>query len=98
MSRPRSERLKAFQLFLIIQNIAGDDQEGGGTTTERRQNSKVDLPKTSQPRRFGYTLLWNELPSDLRSLSSVHSFRQKLMVYLVRRPKPQIVTSRCHQR
>ena len=31
---------------------------------------------------FFSTLLWNELPSDLRSLSSVHSFRQKLMVYL----------------
>ena len=31
---------------------------------------------------FFSTLLWNEFPSDLRSLSSVHSFRQKLVVYL----------------
>ena len=56
-------------------------------TTRAQTYTSLIIPRVSKsagaksPAYFS-TLLWNELPSDLRSLSSVHSFRQKLMVYL----------------
>ena len=56
-------------------------------TTRAQTYTSLIIPRVSKSAgakspAFFSTLLWNELPSDLRSLSSVHSFRQKLMVYL----------------
>ena len=56
-------------------------------TTRAQTYTSLIIPRVSKPAgakspAFFSTLLWNELPSDLCSLSSVHSFRQKLMVYL----------------
>ena len=56
-------------------------------TTRAQTYSSLIIPRVSKSAgakspAFFSTLLWNELPSDLSSLSSVHSFRQKLMVYL----------------
>ena len=56
-------------------------------TTRAQTYTSLIIPQVSKSAgakspAFFSTLLWNELPSDLRSLSSVHSFRQKLMVYL----------------
>ena len=55
-------------------------------TTRAQTYTSLIIPRVSKSAgakspAFFSTLLWNELPSDLRSLSSVHSFRQKLMVY-----------------
>ena len=56
-------------------------------TTKAQTYTSLIIPRVSKSAgakspAFFSTLLWNELPSDLRSLSSVHSFWQKLMVYL----------------
>ena len=57
-------------------------------TTRVQTYTSLIIPRVSKsagaksPAFLASTLLWNELPSDLRSLSSVHSFRQKLLVYL----------------
>ena len=56
-------------------------------TTRAQTYTSLIIPRVSKSAgakspAFFSTLLWNELPSDLRSLSSEHSFRQKLMVYL----------------
>ena len=56
-------------------------------TTRAQTYTSLIIPRVSKSAgakspAFFSTLLWNELPSDLRSLSSAHSFRQKLMVYL----------------
>ena len=56
-------------------------------TTRAQTNTSLIIPRVSKSSGskspvFFSTLLWNELPSALRSLTNMYSFRQKLSDYL----------------